>query len=370
MRQGEEIVLPGRESVSPSSGSRPALGGDGTSREAGSAQNNMHRMCNENRLSQSAVNESSSCFAHLGGRKEPCGQSVVVDNISSEERMPLDEERCQYAAPTNPYLSLEHREESIHDDEQRLVTEAGQIHCLSQQSCDERESIASQSDFHDDDESDEYCYGQIQLLLRDEEEERMQQQHILWEDETNRRLYMEQQEENNTRELERLDELLQIYDEEYPEQYTMEGAQQYELRTENNNLIVIIDNDDDEEIIDNLGDSLSENDSQIEELVALCDRHDRENQNNPTSNCDKHLRGGASTSVGTTAASPAVATPAGVCVVCLEAPRTHAYVPCGHFCVCFSCAKEQTKQRRSFLAASNCPVCQQPSTRVMRIFIP
>ena len=43
------------------------------------------------------------------------------------------------------------------------------------------------------------------------------------------------------------------------------------------------------------------------------------------------------------------------CCVCMEARKTHAFVPCGHRCVCEGCAD-------CIMAASKeCPVCRQAS---------
>ena len=41
-----------------------------------------------------------------------------------------------------------------------------------------------------------------------------------------------------------------------------------------------------------------------------------------------------------------------LCVVCLEAPNTHAMVPCGHQCVCMACSQK--------IGKTTCPVCREP----------
>lgn len=46
------------------------------------------------------------------------------------------------------------------------------------------------------------------------------------------------------------------------------------------------------------------------------------------------------------------------CVVCMDSPRTHALLPCGHKCICASCAPR--------LAA--CPICRVPKRSIVRIF--
>jgi hypothetical protein len=50
------------------------------------------------------------------------------------------------------------------------------------------------------------------------------------------------------------------------------------------------------------------------------------------------------------------------CVVCWSAKKTHAFVPCGHQCVCDKCAK--TIQRGN----SKCPLCQAVSERIIKIY--
>ena len=46
------------------------------------------------------------------------------------------------------------------------------------------------------------------------------------------------------------------------------------------------------------------------------------------------------------------------CVVCMDAAATHALVPCGHKCVCESCASR----------LSTCPTCRTPVQAHLRIF--
>ena len=50
-----------------------------------------------------------------------------------------------------------------------------------------------------------------------------------------------------------------------------------------------------------------------------------------------------------------------LCVVCLDAQRTHACVPCGHRCLCMSCASRG-------LGADRCPLCREPVQSVIRMF--
>ena len=49
------------------------------------------------------------------------------------------------------------------------------------------------------------------------------------------------------------------------------------------------------------------------------------------------------------------------CIVCMDATVTHAFVPCGHYCVCGKCALTLRKD-------AVCPMCRQPVTDSMRIY--
>ena len=51
-----------------------------------------------------------------------------------------------------------------------------------------------------------------------------------------------------------------------------------------------------------------------------------------------------------------------VCVVCLENKKTHAFNPCGHMCVCETCADEIIQR------GSNCPMCRGDITSLLKIF--
>jgi len=73
---------------------------------------------------------------------------------------------------------------------------------------------------------------------------------------------------------------------------------------------------------------------------------------------------GRAPAAGAAAAAAAAAPPfdgGGECVVCLSGENTHAFVPCGHKCVCRECAAGAG----GFAA---CPVCRGPAERVVRIF--
>ena len=51
-----------------------------------------------------------------------------------------------------------------------------------------------------------------------------------------------------------------------------------------------------------------------------------------------------------------------LCVVCMDAPKQHSILPCGHQCVCEACAQQLTQK-----SPPTCPVCRaliQGTTRV------
>ena len=52
-----------------------------------------------------------------------------------------------------------------------------------------------------------------------------------------------------------------------------------------------------------------------------------------------------------------------MCVVCFDAPKEYAIVPCGHQCVCARCAEQLTKTRTPM-----CPVCREPIQQTMKLF--
>ena len=51
------------------------------------------------------------------------------------------------------------------------------------------------------------------------------------------------------------------------------------------------------------------------------------------------------------------------CNVCMDAETTHAFVPCGHYCVCGECARTLTSRKDA-----ECPICRQAVTGYMRIY--
>ena len=51
------------------------------------------------------------------------------------------------------------------------------------------------------------------------------------------------------------------------------------------------------------------------------------------------------------------------CSVCLHALKTHAFVPCGHKCVCGPCSLEMRTR-----GSRQCPVCRMLYTSCLRVF--
>ena len=51
-----------------------------------------------------------------------------------------------------------------------------------------------------------------------------------------------------------------------------------------------------------------------------------------------------------------------VCVVCLDNKKTHAFNPCGHMCVCKTCADIIIQ------SDSNCPMCRISVTNSLKIY--
>jgi rRNA maturation endonuclease Nob1 len=61
-------------------------------------------------------------------------------------------------------------------------------------------------------------------------------------------------------------------------------------------------------------------------------------------------------------AAPAVEEEA-LCVVCMDAPTSHAVLPCMHQCVCAACAQQLQEQ-----GTQSCPVCRGPVERIAQVF--
>jgi hypothetical protein len=52
----------------------------------------------------------------------------------------------------------------------------------------------------------------------------------------------------------------------------------------------------------------------------------------------------------------------GTCIACMTRPSTHAFVPCGHFCMCEGCSS------KSMDMGAHCPMCREPVHLVMKVF--
>jgi hypothetical protein len=67
----------------------------------------------------------------------------------------------------------------------------------------------------------------------------------------------------------------------------------------------------------------------------------------------------AQAQLGVPPASPAPDAEETMCVVCMDAAKTHIVLPCGHMCVCEACAQ---------LLRDRCPVCRGPIERITQVF--
>lgn len=56
------------------------------------------------------------------------------------------------------------------------------------------------------------------------------------------------------------------------------------------------------------------------------------------------------------------------CVVCFEFGASHAYIPCGHHCICAGCVDLMDASRNEDKFA-NCPICRQSPVCVARMFL-
>ena len=52
------------------------------------------------------------------------------------------------------------------------------------------------------------------------------------------------------------------------------------------------------------------------------------------------------------------------CIVCFEPNKSHAFIPCGHLCVCAKCAEEHYSA-----ADIVCPMCRDKATGIYRVFL-
>jgi len=55
------------------------------------------------------------------------------------------------------------------------------------------------------------------------------------------------------------------------------------------------------------------------------------------------------------------------CVICMEGRRSHAFVPCGHMCVCETCAL--SPEARNSKLGMRCPVCRKKAFIVMKVYV-
>ena len=59
-----------------------------------------------------------------------------------------------------------------------------------------------------------------------------------------------------------------------------------------------------------------------------------------------------------------------LCVVCMDAPKQHIILPCGHQCVCETCAKEfKPKTVKKRKTRKDCPVCRAKIDQTIRVFL-
>ena len=61
-----------------------------------------------------------------------------------------------------------------------------------------------------------------------------------------------------------------------------------------------------------------------------------------------------------------------LCVLCLDAVRTHLFVPCGHLAVCEACSERiqdaADLDEHAIAACVRCPLCRQASSQVIRLY--
>lgn len=51
------------------------------------------------------------------------------------------------------------------------------------------------------------------------------------------------------------------------------------------------------------------------------------------------------------------------CTICMEAPRSHVFIPCGHMTACESCSITAFKRNKA------CPICRKSSTMVTKVYL-
>jgi hypothetical protein len=72
--------------------------------------------------------------------------------------------------------------------------------------------------------------------------------------------------------------------------------------------------------------------------------------------------GGGGGNAGVAAGTTTAANFSSECVVCLDAAKTHLFVPCGHQCVCESCSRDV------MAGSKQCPMCRSVSSMAIRHF--
>ncbi|MBL6833635.1 MAG: RING-HC finger protein [Candidatus Actinomarina sp.] len=50
------------------------------------------------------------------------------------------------------------------------------------------------------------------------------------------------------------------------------------------------------------------------------------------------------------------------CVICMNSPKTHAFIPCGHRCVCKKCGESCIDNNYK------CPLCRKKTTGIIKIY--
>merc|ERR1719378_1512701 len=53
------------------------------------------------------------------------------------------------------------------------------------------------------------------------------------------------------------------------------------------------------------------------------------------------------------------------CVVCIDAVASHAFLPCGHRCICGDCSMKIGRNWRS----GKCPLCKRSAQKISQIFV-
>jgi hypothetical protein len=69
--------------------------------------------------------------------------------------------------------------------------------------------------------------------------------------------------------------------------------------------------------------------------------------------------------LGVPPAAPAPHPEEALCVLCLDAPKDHIIIPCGHQCVCGPCAEKLKRVKRN----PACPICREPINATFKVFV-